>query len=67
MLDIDILLFSLPVKTLNMNLIFLLISVMVELSILMVTSWLVQLKISGKVENLNSLTSKPILLPEVTL
>jgi hypothetical protein len=56
MLDIDILLYSVIVKMLLMNLIFLLTSVMVELYMLMENSWLVQLKIFGKVENPNFLT-----------
>jgi hypothetical protein len=56
MLDIDISLHSVLVKMLIMNLIFLLISVMVELYMLITNSWLVQLKIFGKVVNPNSLT-----------
>ena len=56
MLDIDISLYSVIVKMLIMNLIFLLTSVMVELYMLMENSWLVQLKIFGKVENPNFLT-----------
>jgi hypothetical protein len=67
MLLTDILFYSQLVKLLNMNSIFLLISVMVELSILIMNSWLALLKIFGKVVNPNSLISKLIFLLDSTL